>query len=98
MCNGGRSHEKTRADDPAVPVCWLPGHSPVRCSRRRIPMRIDPLTGWHWYNEPQPEEDDESEPPPQDTVPLSSLPAAMQKKVMQKMTQEALDTAIMVPS
>ena len=58
----------------------------------------DPLTGWHWYNEPQPEEDDESEPPPQDTVPLSSLPAAVQKKVMQKMTQEALDTAIMVPS
>lgn len=58
----------------------------------------DPLTGWHWYNEPQPEEDDESEPPPQDTVPLSSLPAAVQKKVMQKLTAEALDTAIMIPN
>lgn len=58
----------------------------------------DPLTGWHWYNEPQPAEEDEDAPPPEPEIPLASLPPGVQKKVMQKLTQEALDAAVMTPS
>nr|WP_282560762.1 type-F conjugative transfer system pilin assembly protein TraF [Providencia sp. R33] len=56
----------------------------------------EPIVGWHWYNEPQPEEDEE--PPEPEQIPLSSLSPTLQKKVMQKLTEEALDTAIMQPS
>lgn len=56
----------------------------------------EPIVGWHWYNEPPPPEDEEV--PDEETIPLSRLPPTVQKKVMQKMTQEALDTAIMQPS
>lgn len=56
----------------------------------------EPIIGWHWYNEPIPDEDEDPIEPAQ--IPLSSLPAPMQKKIMQKMTQDALDTAIMQPS
>jgi len=56
----------------------------------------EPIVGWHWYNEPQPEEDEE--PPESEQIPLSSLSPTLQKKVMQKLTEEALDTAIMQPS
>lgn len=56
----------------------------------------EPIVGWHWYNEPVPEEENEPEPPEQ--IPLASLSPTLQKKVMQKLTQEALDTAIMQPS
>lgn len=56
----------------------------------------EPIVGWHWYNEPQPEEDEESPEPEQ--IPLSTLSPTVQKKVMQKLTEEALDTAIMQPS
>nr|WP_272671820.1 type-F conjugative transfer system pilin assembly protein TraF [Providencia sp. PROV104] len=56
----------------------------------------EPIVGWHWYNEPQPEDEDE-EPPPE-KIPVASLSPTLQKKVMQALTQEALDTAIMQPS
>lgn len=56
----------------------------------------EPIVGWHWYNEPQPEEDEE--PPEPEQIPLSSLSPTLQKKVMQTLTEEALDTAIMQPS
>lgn len=56
----------------------------------------EPIVGWHWYNEPQPEEDEE--PPEPEQIPLASLSPTLQKKVMQKLTEEALDTAIMQPS
>lgn len=55
----------------------------------------EPIVGWHWYNEPQPEEDDE---PVEETVPVASLSPSDQKKVMQSLTTEALDAAIMQPS
>ncbi|MGA6087179.1 MULTISPECIES: type-F conjugative transfer system pilin assembly protein TraF [unclassified Providencia] len=56
----------------------------------------EPIVGWHWYNEPQPE--DEEEPPEPEQIPLSTLSPTLQKKVMQKLTAEALDTAIMQPT
>lgn len=54
----------------------------------------EPIVGWHWYNEPQPEDDEE----PPEQIPVASLSPTLQKKVMQALTQEALDTAIMQPS
>lgn len=56
----------------------------------------EPIVGWHWYNEPEPE--DEEDPPEPEQIPLSTLSPTVQKKVMQKLTEEALDTAIMQPS
>ncbi|EUD11671.1 conjugal transfer protein TraF [Providencia alcalifaciens] len=56
----------------------------------------EPIVGWHWYNEPQPEDEDEEPPPEQ--IPVASLSPTLQKKVMQALAQEALDTAIMQPS
>lgn len=56
----------------------------------------EPIVGWHWYNEPQPEEDEA--PPEPEQIPLSTLSPTLQKKVMQMLTAEALDTAIMQPS
>ena len=44
-----------------------------------------PIVGWHWYNEPQPEEEDE---PEDDTVPLSVLPPNLQMSLLQKLTKE----------
>lgn len=38
----------------------------------------EPIVGWHWYNEPQPEEDEERPEPEQ--IPLSTLPPTLQKK------------------
>lgn len=38
----------------------------------------EPIVGWHWYNEPQPEEDEESPEPEQ--IPLSTLSPTVQKR------------------
>lgn len=54
-----------------------------------------PIVGWHWYNEPQPEEEDE---PEDDTVPLSVLPPNLQMSLLQKLTKEKLNSAILSPS
>ncbi|WP_233268399.1 type-F conjugative transfer system pilin assembly protein TraF [Pantoea sp. BAV 3049] len=54
-----------------------------------------PIVGWHWYNEPQPEEEDE---PDDDTVPLSVLPPNLQMSLLQKLTKEKLNSAILSPS
>lgn len=51
-----------------------------------------PIVGWHWYNEPQPEEEDE---PDDDTVPLSALPPNLQMSLLQKLTKEKLNSAIL---
>ncbi|HHR5813961.1 TPA: hypothetical protein ACS728_004064 [Providencia alcalifaciens] len=37
----------------------------------------EPIVGWHWYNEPQSEEDEE---PVEETVPVASLSPSDQKK------------------
>lgn len=79
----------------AVTVCAQPETVPQTQTHTYVD---DPLTGWHWYNEPQPDEEDDETPAPEPDIPLTALPATVQKKVMQKMTQEALDTAIMTPS
>ena len=54
-----------------------------------------PIVGWHWYNEPQPEEEDEAD---DDTVPLSALPPNLQMSLLQKLTKEKLNSAILSPS
>ena len=54
-----------------------------------------PIVGWHWYNEPQPEEGYE---PEDDTVPLSALPPNLQMSLLQKLTKEKLNSAILSPS
>ena len=38
----------------------------------------EPIIGWHWYNEPQPEEDEE--PPEPEQIPLSTLSPTLQKR------------------
>lgn len=53
-----------------------------------------PIVGWHWYNEPQPED----EPEEDDTVPLSALPPNLQMSLLQKLTREKLNSAILSPS
>ena len=66
---------------------------------QREPVRTyvdDPIVGWHWYNEPQ--KQDEEETPPPATVPLTSLPPTTQMKVLQRMTEERLNTAILYPT
>ncbi|WP_227630578.1 conjugal transfer protein TraF, partial [Klebsiella pneumoniae] len=65
-------------------------------SAQREPVRTyvdEPIVGWHWYNEPQ--KQDEKETPPPATVPLTSLPPTTQMKVLQRMTEERLNTAIL---
>ncbi len=56
----------------------------------------EPIVGWHWYNEPQPEEDEEEEKTPD--VPLSQLPPNVQMRLLQKLTETQLNTAILHPS
>lgn len=53
-----------------------------------------PIVGWHWYNEPQPDE----EKPDDDTVPLSALPPTLQMTLLKKLTQDRLNRAILSPS
>lgn len=53
-----------------------------------------PIVGWHWYNEPRPED----EPEEQDTVPLSMLPPSVQMSLLKGLTQERLNRAILEPS
>ena len=68
-------------------------------SAQREPVRTyvdEPIVGWHWYNEPQ--KQDEKETPPPATVPLTSLPPTTQMKVLQRMTEERLNTAILYPT
>jgi conjugal transfer pilus assembly protein TraF len=53
-----------------------------------------PIVGWHWYNEPQPDE----EKPDDDTVPLSALPPTVQMTLLKKLTQDRLNRAILSPT
>lgn len=53
-----------------------------------------PIVGWHWYNEPQPDEDR----PDDDAVPLSALPPTVQMTLLKKLTQDRLNRAILSPS
>lgn len=53
-----------------------------------------PIVGWHWYNEPQPDEDK----PDDDTVPLSALPPTVQMTLLKKLTQDRLNRAILSPT
>ncbi|HHH1368312.1 TPA: type-F conjugative transfer system pilin assembly protein TraF [Yersinia enterocolitica] len=57
----------------------------------------DPIVGWHWYNEPQSEDDEEEEEKAPD-IPLSQLPPNVQMRLLQKMTETQLNTAILHPS
>lgn len=50
--------------------------------------------GWHWYNDPQ--DDNDEVPPP--AAPTQSLTPSEQKAVLQKATKAALDTAILYPT
>ena len=76
--------------------------SPMSQAQRenaREPVRTyvdNPIVGWHWYNEPTPQDDAEPESPP--TIPLTSLPPTMQMKVLQKLTEDKLNTVIMYPN
>lgn len=55
--------------------------------------------GWQWYN-PQAQEAEPvtAQPPPASPPDLKSLTPSEQKKVLQKATREALDTAILYPT
>ncbi|UCQ29571.1 type-F conjugative transfer system pilin assembly protein TraF (plasmid) [Edwardsiella tarda] len=55
----------------------------------------NPIVGWHWYNEPR---NEEMAPPESPSVPLASLPAGIQMKVLQRMTEERLNNAILYPT
>lgn len=57
------------------------------------PVLTDSL-GWHWYNEPQ--DDDEIAPEPVQSGPPPS--PSEQKAQLQQATKEALDTAILYPT
>lgn len=73
----------------------ISGHG--RAQREPVRTYVDePIVGWHWYNEPQ--KQDEKETPPPATVPLTSLPPTTQMKVLQRMTEERLNTAILYPT
>ncbi|GCU89282.1 type-F conjugative transfer system pilin assembly protein TraF [Escherichia coli] len=73
----------------------ISGHG--RAQREPVRTYVDePIVGWHWYNEPQ--KQDEEEAPPPATVPLTSLPPTAQMKVLQRMTEERLNTAILYPT
>ncbi|HHR6225417.1 TPA: conjugal transfer protein TraF, partial [Providencia alcalifaciens] len=79
-------------------MMWVIGILPLTAWSSEVTTHTyvdEPIVGWHWYNEPQPEEDDE---PVEETVPVASLSPSDQKKVMQSLTTEALDAAIMQPS
>lgn len=52
--------------------------------------------GWHWYKDPA-DADDELPPVPAQPAP-APMTASEQKALLQKETQEALDTAILYPS
>jgi len=54
-----------------------------------------PIVGWHWYNEPQPDED---APEQDDAVPLSALPPSTQMALLHGLTKERLNRAILDPS
>ncbi|MEX6281270.1 type-F conjugative transfer system pilin assembly protein TraF [Providencia hangzhouensis] len=58
-------------------------------------MWINLFIGWHWYNEPQPEEERAARAR---ANPAFDVITDLTKKVMQKLTAEALDTAIMQPT
>lgn len=76
--------------------------SPFSHAQRDIPREpvrtyIDePIVGWHWYNEPTPQDELEPESPP--TIPLTALPPTVQMKVLQKLTEDKLNTVIMYPN
>lgn len=53
-----------------------------------------PIVGWHWYNEPPPEE----EKPEDDAVPLSALPPTVRMTLLKKLTRDRLNRAILSPS
>lgn len=54
--------------------------------------------GWHWYKDPADIEDDELLPVMTPAPQPAPLTASEQKALLQKATQEALDTAILYPS
>lgn len=69
----------------------------VRAQREPVRTYVDePIVGWHWYNEPVTREEDEQPVAP--SVPLTSLPPSTQMKVLQRMTQDRLNTAILYPT
>ncbi|EBN9932946.1 type-F conjugative transfer system pilin assembly protein TraF [Salmonella enterica] len=65
---------------------------------QREPVRTyvdEPIVGWHWYNEPvEKEEEEQGEP----TVSLTSLPPSVQMKVLQRVTADRLNNAILYPT
>lgn len=54
----------------------------------------DPIVGWHWYNEPE----EQPEPEEEKTVPLSTLPPSTQMALLQGLTKQKLNEAILSPS
>ncbi|HCB2859837.1 type-F conjugative transfer system pilin assembly protein TraF [Klebsiella aerogenes] len=80
----------------AVAISGTVAAAPTKPAETPVENRTytdDPVVGWHWYNEPQPEET-----PEDDAVPLSALPPSTQMAVLQQLTKEKLDTAILQPS
>ena len=70
---------------------------PGWAQREAVRTYVDePIVGWHWYNEPR--KQDEEEAPPSATVPLTSLPPTAQMKVLQRITEERLNAAILYPT
>ncbi|EAQ3218612.1 type-F conjugative transfer system pilin assembly protein TraF [Salmonella enterica] len=65
---------------------------------QREPVRTyvdEPIVGWHWYNEPVEKEEEEKNEP---TVSLTSLPPSLQMKVLQRVTADRLNNAILYPT
>ncbi|ENV3445879.1 type-F conjugative transfer system pilin assembly protein TraF [Salmonella enterica] len=65
---------------------------------QREPVRTyvdEPIVGWHWYNEPVEKEAEEQGEP---TVSLTSLPPSVQMKVLQRVTADRLNNAILYPT
>lgn len=53
-----------------------------------------PIVGWHWYNEPRPEDKADA----QENIPLSRLSPTLQMALLKKLTQQRLYRAILSPS
>lgn len=53
-----------------------------------------PIVGWHWYNDPRPEDEADT----QENIPLSRLSPTLQMALLKKLTQQRLYRAILSPS
>ena len=69
----------------------------VQAQREPVRTYVDePIVGWHWYNEPVTPEEKDSQAEP--SIPLTSLPPTIQMKVLQRITEDRLNTVLLYPT